>query len=136
MRTSAQPLTLSSAFVVTTLILSGCGCPNQSQVTAIEHAGGAYLPGGGYHGACHPTWLWFKQPIDDDTFARLFPAIEAMSPATLQLTGQIEITDRTVDLINRVPGLRSLLPDGSGITGDGMQHLRPGIRIDHATGYH
>jgi len=124
---------LYTAIVV--VALSGCGCPNASQVAAIEHAGGNYIGEFGYHGACRAQWLWFDRPIDDAELAGLGPAIEAMSPETLQLTGQVGITDASIDLINRFTGLKAVYVDGSGISGDAVKRLRQDIRVVHGVGY-
>jgi hypothetical protein len=129
------PPGISAAIWLATLSASGCGCPSQSQVEMVERAGGTYLEGTGYHGACNTPSLWFDKPIDDDTFARLHPAIERMAPTTLQLSGQRGITDRSVQLINRLESVQVLLLDGSGITSQGMSQLRPDIRVDHGSGY-
>jgi hypothetical protein len=101
----------------------------------VERAGGTYIAGTGYHSACNPPSLWFEKPIDDETFARLFHAIDRMAPTTLQLSGQRGITDRSVELINHLSSVQVLLLDGSGITSAGVSQLRQSIRVEHGPGY-
>jgi hypothetical protein len=117
------------------LALVGCGCPDASHVNVIDQAGGRYVGGFGQHGACGVQWLWFDSPVDDEEFARLTPALSAMSPKTLQLNGQVRITDRSVGLINQISGVKVLYLDGSGISRTGLMQLRPDIRVEHGAGY-
>ena len=121
--------------ILTALVLSGCTCPTTTQIGAINNAGGIYLPGSGYQDACHVPWLWFENAIDDDTFSRLLPAIKAMTPETLQLSGQTDITDKSIDLINQLSSVQVILLDGSGISQEGLRRLRPGIRRTSGAGY-
>jgi hypothetical protein len=114
------------------LALSGCVCPDASQVKTLERAGGRYV---GDFGACREQWLWFDRPIDDEELARLAPAIGAMSPETLQLTGQIGITDMSIDRVNGFTSLKAVYLDESGISEDGVKRLRRDIRIVHGAGY-
>ena len=121
--------------ILSALILSGCTCPTTTQIGAINNAGGIYLPGSGYQDACHVPWLWFENSIDDDTFARLLPAIKAMTPQTLQLSGQTELTDKCIPLINELSSVQVILLEGSGISEDGVRRLRPDIRRETGAGY-
>jgi hypothetical protein len=121
--------------ILLALLAGGCGCPNASQLSAIDAAGGRYVGGYGDQAGCRARWLWFEPGVTDEDLTRLAPAIRAMSPETLQLAGQRGVTDRSIDLINGISGVRVVYLDGSGISAEGVRRLRPDIRVEHGAGY-
>jgi hypothetical protein len=64
-----------------------------------------------------------RRVIDDDDFAELFPALERISPRRICLGGQ-HISDRSIDLLNKLPYLRVVNLEGTDVTPAGWGRLR------------
>jgi hypothetical protein len=67
-----------------------------------------------------------RRVIDDDDFAALFPSLERLSPRRICLGGQ-PISDRSIELLNRLPYLRVINLEGTHVSAEGLGR----IRMDH-----
>lgn len=108
--------------------VSGCGELHQDHRRLSEY-GGVYVE-------LDRPWLWFTRQINDDDLTALLPTIARLHPTVLQLSGQVGITDRSIEGINSLRDLREVLLDGSSITPAGRSRLRPGIVTTSRSGYH
>jgi hypothetical protein len=120
--TSAAPLLLLA------LALGSGGCISNADLATV----GSY---GGYTTAQYDGIAATRRPVEavdfstqrrvltDDDFEALFPALERLSPRRISLGGQ-RISDRSIDLLNKLPYLRVVNLEGTDITPAGWGKLR------------
>ena len=97
-------------------------------VQLLEQYGGSWAPA--HKGPFNHTvpvdsidWSNDKPRLSDDTFAAVFPAIQRMDPHRLYLVGH-QISDRSIDLLNRLHSLQLLDLRRTNITADGLRQLK------------
>jgi hypothetical protein len=106
--------------------LGGC-VSNQDLATVGEYGGYTTNQYEGMFAGRRPTqavdFSTQRRVITDDDFAALFPALQRISPRRICLGGQ-PISDRTIDLLNKLPYLRVVNLEGTNVTPAGWGRLR------------
>jgi hypothetical protein len=111
---------LSALFVV--------GCANHADVEAVGKYGGFTSPSySGFLAELPPVaavdFSTLRQPVTDEDFAALFPALQRLNPRRVGLGGQ-PVTDRCIELLNRLPYLQAVNLEGTKVTPQGLARLK------------
>jgi hypothetical protein len=119
---------LSFAAIAVFFALVAGGCASQHDIDVVAHYGGYVTPQ-------WDTWLSELAPmasvdfspqrrvIDDEDFAALFPALRNINPRRVTLGGQ-KISDKSIDLLNKLPYLGSVNLEGTNVTYEGKGRLK------------